>query len=383
MTKLLTKVIKGAFLIMIALTLHSCNDPDPLPGPLWERSSQSYDSRLFVNRVVFTDNQTVWASGIAIPDMVPVPDLPVHIFRSTDGGKSWTDNIIPETNKLGALVFPFDKNLAWVKVRGKGIFKTLNGGANWSLINSEKYFTDPFISNSFDFSSATEGLAIVYYDPDGTQNDTVGMLRTHDGGTSWSPANLYGSIPRQSGEMFTTYTSQGNYIALFSNKGRLLLSSDRGNTWRASSCAAATNELPLLMAINSSQKIAISSIASANNGNPYFYTNTKVFFSGDGGVSWNTSTIDQQMAWLYPVPGRDNINIATAYQLYTLPRGTYLSVDNCLTFESIDNLKENIGTAAFYSIDKGIGASFNYNKDPSFPNYFYQWNPESIMEKIR
>ncbi|MDX1666338.1 MAG: glycosyl hydrolase, partial [Saprospiraceae bacterium] len=62
------------------------------------------------------------------------------IYKSTDGGKSWTYHGLPETHHIGRiLLHPDDPNTAWVAALGhlyspnpeRGVYKTTDGGRSW------------------------------------------------------------------------------------------------------------------------------------------------------------------------------------------------------------------------------------------------------------
>ena len=65
------------------------------------------------------------------------------MYRSNDGGKSWTHHGLEESHHIGRiLIHPENPDIVWVAALGhlyspnkeRGIFKTINGGATWSQV---------------------------------------------------------------------------------------------------------------------------------------------------------------------------------------------------------------------------------------------------------
>lgn len=124
------------------------------------------------------------------------------VFKSTDGGKSWTNVGLEETHHIGRIVVdPRDPNTVWVAALGhvwgpnpeRGLYKTSDGGRTWEKSLSINDRTgvvdvamDPRDSNTL-YAAAYQvqrdafagGSPAVETGPDS------GIYKTTDGGRSW------------------------------------------------------------------------------------------------------------------------------------------------------------------------------------------------------
>src|SRR6266446_3263938 len=148
------------------------------------------------------------------------------VFKSTDGGGSWTTAntglTVPSVRTLA--IDPTTPSILYAGTAGDGVFKSTDGGNSWSAANAGLEFTDVFglaidpttpttlyvgTSSGFVFKStdgggnwsavfdswgaAVQGLAI---DPRNVPATTIyagthgyGVFKSTDGGDSWNPVN--------------------------------------------------------------------------------------------------------------------------------------------------------------------------------------------------
>lgn len=99
------------------------------------------------------------------------------IFKTTDGGTSWTE-IPVAANLLGGRIQFVNDNIGWIE--SSGLNKTTDGGMNWELQ----------VSSVYDFYFINENVGWYIY---GNQ-----IKKTTDGGLSW--------VPQNSGTNNTLYT---------------------------------------------------------------------------------------------------------------------------------------------------------------------------------
>jgi photosystem II stability/assembly factor-like uncharacterized protein len=161
----------------------------------------------WLSDVTFTDENTGWV------------DAGNSLLHTSDGGLTWTrlDSTFP-----GGQIFFVDQTHGWIS-NGSKIFRTSDGGATWVLQSSFDPETD-WISGLF-FSDPSNGWLIKWYhDPDGHFFDYEGVLRTTNGGGTWSSClqrtSLTGVqfVDSLHGLAWTTY-------------GTICHSNDGGMTW--------------------------------------------------------------------------------------------------------------------------------------------------------
>ena len=179
-------------------------------GGLWktENNGQSF-LPLFDEEMVMTigdiavdwDNNTVWV-GTGEVNSSRSSYAGVGMFKSEDGGKTWTHKGLPESHHIGrVLIHPNDPNTLWVAVLGhlyspnqeRGIFKTTDGGNTWTqtlFVNDNAGAVDLVIDpvnpnilyaatwertrRAWNFEEAGEGS---------------GIYKSTDGGDTWTRMN--------------------------------------------------------------------------------------------------------------------------------------------------------------------------------------------------
>lgn len=352
---------------------------------------QPFNSRLWGINVKAADNQNFWMSAIALPDINPIPNLPIHIYKSGDGGNTWTDNIIPGSEgKFAAQLAVFGADNAWINVTGTGLYHTGNAGTSWSLINQSQMLAEHALS--IHFFSATEGVARFVQNHDGIANDSIIIIKTYNGGVTWSRIDYYNNVPRIAGEGGWYlgkgfFESIGDTVAFPTDLGRVFMSYDRGNTWKAISYSPASFEVFNSLALISSRKFALTSLGQYSQIDGEYvlshYPNSKVFATEDGGNSWITPfQLNIYQGLITSIPGQNNLYLVTGF-FYNYNGGSYLSTDAGRSFSSIDSLFISLSSSGFSSIHNGVGASLNYNTNISSPNtnYIYKWNPERLFRK--
>ena len=142
------------------------------------------------------------------------------MFKSLDRGISWA--YLPSTVAFGdinrMIINPTDENMV-VVATNNGIFKTINGGANWTKVSSLTFIQD---------LKATPGNFAVQY---ATQNG-VGVLKSIDSGETWSLSNVgMGSLRRV--EIAVAPAKPQRIFASCENgdSPKLLVSDDAGASW--------------------------------------------------------------------------------------------------------------------------------------------------------
>ncbi|WP_420573518.1 VPS10 domain-containing protein [Kordia sp.] len=95
----------------------------------------------------------------------------------------------PGMGRINAVAFNGnDTNTMYVGAPGGGVWKTTNGGANWTAQGDE--FPNMGISDIVINPTNTNIVYAATGDADGFQNRSIGVLKTTDGGTTWNTTGL-------------------------------------------------------------------------------------------------------------------------------------------------------------------------------------------------
>lgn len=141
-----------------------------------------------------------------------------HILASIDGQK-WAQVSVPVRSALTAVRF-VDAEHGWAVGHDAVVVATVDGGKTWQLQNFQPELEKPLLD--IEFLDANTGFAVGGFGL---------VLRTEDGGGNWEPVsspafdtdelNLYSITRLADGDLLVT-----------GEQGRLVLSSDRGRTWK-------------------------------------------------------------------------------------------------------------------------------------------------------
>jgi photosystem II stability/assembly factor-like uncharacterized protein len=131
------------------------------------------------------------------------------IYKTTNGGINWSGNTLPEYN-LSSVQFIND-TVGYISSSGGKIFKTLNSGNNWTSINVLGISDE---LNSLYFTSMNEGYAV------GTGSTIV---NTTDGGINWE-SQLSPSIEN----LKSVYFADGNTGYAVGDRGTIIKTTNGG-----------------------------------------------------------------------------------------------------------------------------------------------------------
>jgi photosystem II stability/assembly factor-like uncharacterized protein len=269
--------------------------------------------------------------------------------RTTDAGKTWIAGQVPDAEKLDFRdVEAFGEEKAYLLSAGPGdasrIYKTIDGGKNWSLQfkNSEP---DAFF-DAIAFWDEKNGIALS--DP---VKGRFPLIVTDDGGANWKRLPEKSSPTALSNEgafaaSGTCLVARGENDVWFCTGGakvaRVFHSSDRGRTWTVA-------ETPLLAGIESA---GIFSIAFRDGNRGMIVggdfrkandTNATCAITSDGGKTWNL--VDKS------IPYRSCVAWAKDRWIAVGISGSDYSVDDGKTWKSLD--RENYNSVAFTSNGEG------------------------------
>jgi len=270
------------------------------------------------------------------------------VYKSLDGGKSWKNIGLKDTQHIGAVVIdPKNANIVFVAALGhaygpndeRGIFRTTDGGATWQKVLFKDSKTgaidvvfDPNNSNTL-FAALWEVVRTPWSLSSGGPGS--GLYKSTDGGSTWKrleghglPADIMGRI----GVSVSGGDSSRVYALIEAKDGGLYRSDDAGESW------IRMNEDGRLR-----QRAWYFShiFADPKSTDTVYLLNTGMFRSTDGGRTFNLLPAphgDHHGLWIDPDNPQRMINGNDG--------GATVSTDNGKTWST----EYNQPTAQFYHV---------------------------------
>ena len=151
-----------------------------------------------------SDQNVVWV-GTGEHNIFRSSQAGVGIFKSVDGGKTWANMGLADTNTIARIVVhPANPDIVyvaaggheWTKNADRGVYKTVDGGKTWDkvlFVNDETgaydLVMDPRSSDTL-YAAMWQRTRKKWNDP---RNDASsvgsGVFKTTDGGKTWTPVN--------------------------------------------------------------------------------------------------------------------------------------------------------------------------------------------------
>jgi hypothetical protein len=337
-------------LLFILLTTFTVN------AQFWTEKASSFTAASRgINSISIVDDNVIWVK--AYDGTASAVATIKEYAKSTNGGNNWTSSSFTLTSGSPSLaiscITATDANTAWVSAyptasAAGGIWKTVNGGANWTKQTTAVFTTAAAFANVVYFWDANNGFCMG--DPVGGYYE---IYTTTNGGTNWTrvpSANI--PLPADSGEYgyVANFDVVGDVVWFGTNYGRIYRSVDKGLNWTVAQ--SPLNDFG----------------GESENGSYTFTSATKGLLSSNSGQLWSTTDGGENwdpLAFTGPfytadlsyVPGTSSV-ICTGSASGN--SGSSYSLDHGLTWTQIDNNIQHT-ICEFRNTTVGFSGGFSEN----------------------
>jgi photosystem II stability/assembly factor-like uncharacterized protein len=174
-------------------------------GTTWAPIFENYVSAAIGDIALAPSNpQTIWA-GTGEHNIFRSSQAGCGIFKSTDGGKTWANMGLSDTNTIARIVVhPTNPDVVYVAAGGhewttntdRGVYKTTDGGKTWDKVlyvndqtGAYDLVMDPKASDTL-YASMWQRTRKKWNDPRNFPDYVgSGIYKTTDGGKTWIPIN--------------------------------------------------------------------------------------------------------------------------------------------------------------------------------------------------
>ncbi len=155
-----------------------------LPGPF--ASGTEVSGTAIDNISVHPANHQILLASVATFS----PSSPGGIFRTTDGGATWT-NVLSATVARSGIFDPSNGNIAYAAIEGVGVFKSSDGGLTWNSANGTGANILPSTNlGRIEIAIAPSNTSTLYAAMGSNSGRSLGIFKSVDGGLNWTSLPL-------------------------------------------------------------------------------------------------------------------------------------------------------------------------------------------------
>jgi photosystem II stability/assembly factor-like uncharacterized protein len=306
--------------------------------PLFDKHPQSIGALAIDQK----NPETIWV-GTGECNMRNSVSLGLGIFKSTDGGRNWTKAGLEHSERIAKIVIhPNNSSTLYVAVPGKlwsdspdrGLYKTTDGGTTWEkiLYTDEKTGCADLLMDPRNPEILYAAMWQFRRTPFSFNSGGPGsaLFKSADGGKTWRkitnglPEGAFGRIA-----LAQAASAPDNLLAIVeSEKTGLYISADAGETWKLQSATSNVTARPFYFST-----LVVDPLDSKRVYRPAF----SLSISNDGGYSFSEAS--NAGGWVHSDHHALWINPANTHQMYLgTDGGVYSSLDRGVTWNHLNTL---------------------------------------------